>query len=509
MSSERKALMEKAHPELQTFCRSHGLVFEVVDLCWGLRSVPDSVRLEACEVFLHEIHKSRLVSFVPVFVVLLGQRYGQCSLPHLIPQKHFQMFLSKLSKNTDGLKLLNQWYCRDDNTVPPTYVLQPITAHLDHSEDVSPENKTKRESDSARWKSTERKLLQLLRTGARSAGLPPEESQSYCTSGNAPRGEPELLHLRATAPQVTPPEESQSYCTSGNAPRGEPELLHLRATAPQVTPPEERRSTAPQVTPPEESQSYCTSGNTPRGEEGYCTSGNTPRGEEEYCTSGNTPRGEEEYCTSGNAPRGEEENCTSGNTPRGEEGYCTSVFQREVELGVWSLGAEETSIVFVRDVPQKVKEVPKRLTRFRDLTAESVLDSEAQAQLSALRSRLLGGEVQKNLQSVELWRGGLDVRRKDHAQYLESVCEQFVSQLKARVEEALEEHRPRAVWGSVQQEAQQRESLTEEVTEHVSASVQLCAGVQVKHTLNLSSSSKSRVHGQFNRWFHTRHESGG
>ncbi|KAF3835778.1 hypothetical protein F7725_028336, partial [Dissostichus mawsoni] len=67
MSIERKALLEKAYPEVLAFCRSLGLVFEVVDLRWGIRSVPSGDH-EACEISLQEIQTSKRVSAGPAFI---------------------------------------------------------------------------------------------------------------------------------------------------------------------------------------------------------------------------------------------------------------------------------------------------------------------------------------------------------------------------------------------------------------------------------------------------------
>ncbi|XP_055077553.1 NACHT domain- and WD repeat-containing protein 1 [Periophthalmus magnuspinnatus] len=334
MSSERKTLLEKAYPEVLTYCRSLGLVFEVVDLRWGLRTSP-SVEHDSCELFLHEIQTSKRISVIPAFVVLLGNRYGHRALPRLISEKHFEAFSSKLSKNTDGLKLLSQWYLKDANAVPPTYVLQPITAHLAHYRDYSPENALKREGDAAKWKSIETQLLTLLRNTATSAQSAGE------------------LH----------PEERQRYYTS-----------------------------------------------------------------------------------------------------------------------------DSSSLVFIREIPhQKVREGPKRFAKFMDLTADGLMDAEAQTLLTSLKARLYSGPQKiLNLHCVELSKGAIDPKRKEHAQYLESLCEQFVSQVKTRIGAALDERPRRKIWGSVREETQKLDLTaltTEEVSRHVSASVELCKDFQGREGL--------------------------
>ncbi|XP_070409984.1 NACHT domain- and WD repeat-containing protein 1-like [Nothobranchius furzeri] len=68
MSSERRHLLDKAHPEILAFCRRLGLVYEVVDLRWGIRNVLSGDH-KAREIFLKEIQTCRRLSAGPVFVV--------------------------------------------------------------------------------------------------------------------------------------------------------------------------------------------------------------------------------------------------------------------------------------------------------------------------------------------------------------------------------------------------------------------------------------------------------
>uniref|UniRef100_A0A8C6WG76 AAA+ ATPase domain-containing protein n=1 Tax=Neogobius melanostomus TaxID=47308 RepID=A0A8C6WG76_9GOBI len=98
-----------------------------------------------------------------------------------------------------------------------------------------------------------------------------------------------------------------------------------------------------------------------------------------------------------------------------------------------------------------------------DLRSDGLQDAEAQGLLSALKVRL-NSQKQLNLHCVELFKGAVDPKRKEHAQYLDGLCEQFVSQMKERGHDVSE--RP-----------------TEEVGRHVSAAAELCGGVQVREAL--------------------------
>ncbi|XP_075997595.1 NACHT domain- and WD repeat-containing protein 1 [Genypterus blacodes] len=345
MSSERKALLDKAYPEVLAFCRSLGLVFEVVDLRWGIRSVPNGDHT-ACELSLHEMETCRRISAGPAFIALLGNRYGHRALPRLIPEKQFEMLLSKLCKDPEGLKLLNRWFIRDDNAVPPTYVLQPITAHFHHYGDLQSEKGPQRDSDVLSWRLTETQLLQLLRSAATAA-------------------------------------ETDGDITA-----------------------------------------------------------------------------EQKQC------------------------FYTSVTECEIECGLWKDNGESSAIVFVREIPrQKMRDGPKRLLKFMDLTADGLLDPEAQTLLAALKSRLYATSQNiLNLHSVELSKGNIDPTRREHAQYLESVCQQFVSQMKARVSSMMETQRRR--WGSTEDEKEDvSDWVVEEVGRHTALSAELCRGLQGRQGL--------------------------
>uniref|UniRef100_A0A8C1RHS7 NACHT and WD repeat domain containing 1 n=1 Tax=Cyprinus carpio TaxID=7962 RepID=A0A8C1RHS7_CYPCA len=123
MKNERNAFWEKAYSELQAHCQSLGLVFEVVDFRCGVRDIFTSDHLTT-ELCIKEIESCQRISDGPTFIALLGNQYGHRSIPRLIPETEFELLLSKLHKDSESLKLLNQWFSKDSNSVPPTYILQ-------------------------------------------------------------------------------------------------------------------------------------------------------------------------------------------------------------------------------------------------------------------------------------------------------------------------------------------------------------------------------------------------
>lgn len=296
MSSERKVLLENAYPEVCSFCSSLGLVFEVVDLSWGIQSFLSGDH-EVLEICLQEIQRSRKMSAGPAFVGLLGNRYGHRPLPRLIPEQQFQLLLSKLSRNPDGLQRLQDWFLRDNNSVPPTYVLQPITSRFPHCADLRPEMAKLRDEDLLSWRLVESHLLGFLRSAAAEAEA----------AGDIAAEQKQLFY--------------------------------------------------------------------------------------------------------------------------------SSVIEREFQEGVWS--GEPPALLFVRESPrQRMRDGPKCLAKFLDVTVDGLLDAEAQELLSGLKSRLYAtSKKDLNLHCVELSRGSVDPKRKEHAQYLDSLCQQFVLQMKTRIGE--------------------------------------------------------------------------
>ncbi|XP_059385042.1 NACHT domain- and WD repeat-containing protein 1 [Carassius carassius] len=168
MKNERNAFWEKAYSELQAHCQSLGLVFELVDFRCGVRDIFTSDHLTT-ELCIKEIESCQRISDGPTFIALLGNQYGHRCIPRLIPETEFELLLSKLHKDSDSLKLLNQWFSKDSNSVPPTYVLQPITAHYPHYNDRGSESGQLHDNDVISWNVTESRLLQALRTAAQQA----------------------------------------------------------------------------------------------------------------------------------------------------------------------------------------------------------------------------------------------------------------------------------------------------------------------------------------------------
>uniref|UniRef100_A0A8C9V818 NACHT and WD repeat domain containing 1 n=1 Tax=Scleropages formosus TaxID=113540 RepID=A0A8C9V818_SCLFO len=238
------------------------------------------------ELCLEEIQSCKMVSVGPSLTVLLGNRYGHRPIPRLIPENEFELLLSKLRENKEGVKLLNQWFWKDYNAVPPSYVLQSITTHLPHYSDTRPE-------------------VNLLRTAA----LQTEKEGGI-----------------STAEQF-------------------PVFLSL----------------------------------------------------------------------------------------------CHPVIEWEIEMGLLgSRRRDQNTILFLRELPRlKKNDNQRKISQLIDITADGLVDTEAQDLLSALKSQIYATCSDfLSLHCVDLSKGRIDPNCKEHSQYLQSLCEQFISQMKAKISRA-------------------------------------------------------------------------
>ncbi|GAB1609425.1 NACHT and WD repeat domain-containing protein 2-like, partial [Argonauta hians] len=165
---ERNSLMTNVYPKIREFCSSHGLDFQVVDMRWG---IPEGTQLEFStkDLCLDEIENCQNLSIGPYFVGFLGTRYGYRPLPSTIDERQFGVILGEGKALRLKLELLQQWYIKDSNAVPPVYILQPIRSRFPNYMSRDPEIADQRMKEMQEWKECEHSLLSLLRTAATAA----------------------------------------------------------------------------------------------------------------------------------------------------------------------------------------------------------------------------------------------------------------------------------------------------------------------------------------------------
>ncbi len=164
LKAERNALQEKVFPRLRDLASDHGCRFQAIDLRWGV-SEEAALDQQTMKICLGEIERCQKTSPRPNFIVLLGDRYGWRPLPYEIPADEFEMISPLVSE--DEKSLLEQWYRRDDNAIPPTYCLQPRTGEF-----VDYEN----------WEKVETILRQIFLLAIAKISLPPDAALKYTAS---------------------------------------------------------------------------------------------------------------------------------------------------------------------------------------------------------------------------------------------------------------------------------------------------------------------------------------
>lgn len=138
-------------------------LLQVVDMRWGVRdeATDDHMTTELC---MREIQNCQRLSMGPNFVVFLGQKYGYRPIPTYILSSELQMIRDELSATGNDVTLIDTWYRKDSNAVPPISVLQPISSIL-----INFNNKRipkLQAEDQAIWWDTLAKFQKLFRKAA-------------------------------------------------------------------------------------------------------------------------------------------------------------------------------------------------------------------------------------------------------------------------------------------------------------------------------------------------------
>ncbi|XP_058799223.1 NACHT and WD repeat domain-containing protein 2 isoform X2 [Phymastichus coffea] len=130
---------------------------------WGVRdeATDDHMTTELC---MREIENCQRLSMGPNFVVFLGQKYGYRPIPTYVLSSELEMLRSELDVQGCDVSVLDQWYKKDSNAVPPTSILQPISSILKNFNNKRIPKL--QQEDQAIWWDTMVKMQKLFRKGA-------------------------------------------------------------------------------------------------------------------------------------------------------------------------------------------------------------------------------------------------------------------------------------------------------------------------------------------------------
>lgn len=70
----------------------------------------------------------------------MGEKYGSIRVPGEVESAEFEMILDAAVEAGLDTHILEEWYCRDENSVPPAYYLKPKAQMLKNFQNsVSPD----------------------------------------------------------------------------------------------------------------------------------------------------------------------------------------------------------------------------------------------------------------------------------------------------------------------------------------------------------------------------------
>lgn len=111
----------------------------------------------------------------------MGQKYGYRPLQPRVVASEFERLMKAVESNED-CDLLKHWYWRDDNSVPPVYVLQPISSRLPHYNDLR-DLELRSEARGKWWAAYER--LHVIMRRAADKVLTKDERRKFYMSGES------------------------------------------------------------------------------------------------------------------------------------------------------------------------------------------------------------------------------------------------------------------------------------------------------------------------------------
>lgn len=181
MQAERAVLHQRVFPDLREVCAARGFVFEAIDLRWGV-SEAASREQRTLAICREEIARSLRISAGTAFLALVGERFGWEPLPDFISADELEALLPLMEEG--DANLTRRWYRRDDNAVPPEYVLESWAGEL---------------SDPSEWQRIEACLRNVLRVAVTALGIDAARSLRYFASAT----EREIEQAVLATPELT------------------------------------------------------------------------------------------------------------------------------------------------------------------------------------------------------------------------------------------------------------------------------------------------------------------
>ncbi|XP_053395169.1 NACHT and WD repeat domain-containing protein 2-like [Mercenaria mercenaria] len=171
--TERNTFVEKVYPKLRDYCsENYGVDFQVVDLEWGIPQHDQTTDPAFVDFRFKQLQKCHDLSAGPSFLAFIGQKYGDSPLPAIIPSHEYEALRVAMkgykSRDSRTAPLLDEWYRKDDNSVPPAYILTSVREKLP---DYFSADDTRRQTARTKWQEDEQEMKRMLQKAAEIAYL--------------------------------------------------------------------------------------------------------------------------------------------------------------------------------------------------------------------------------------------------------------------------------------------------------------------------------------------------
>ena len=131
---------------------------------WGVRDEMTNEHMTTA-LCMGELRNCQKYSMGVNFIYFGGQKYGYRPVPSETPTEELAKLREVLVSMGNDVALLDKWYRKDSNKVPPESILQPITTHLPHF--LNKRMPKLQARDAGIWWGTLGKLQLMLRKAAK------------------------------------------------------------------------------------------------------------------------------------------------------------------------------------------------------------------------------------------------------------------------------------------------------------------------------------------------------
>ncbi|KAK3091789.1 hypothetical protein FSP39_022622, partial [Pinctada imbricata] len=165
---ERSILQRDVVPDIQNYCVKYGLDVVWFDVHHGSQ-VDHAVDAHAFNLHMTTINECYRESGGTFFVCLIGNNYGECPLPVTIEECEFNHIRNEAFEAGKDIRLLDDWYVRDDNNIPPVYTLRPVSHKFKSFYRGADNCSSDHQLDVEAWTYTYNTLLDIVQYGAQVA----------------------------------------------------------------------------------------------------------------------------------------------------------------------------------------------------------------------------------------------------------------------------------------------------------------------------------------------------